>query len=136
MSMFPSLPISGSGVDAAQTWLDTTGANLANAADTVPIADAVYAEQTPVFTPEGGTGGAHGGTGVAVAGVNLGSNAGTVTYDPSSPLADGQGDVRVASVDTGTELTHLMEAQEMYQSNAASIQQATKAYEAALKIAP
>ena len=67
-----------------------------------------------------------------MAGIALGSPAGVEEYDPSSPLADKQGMVRVTNVDLGQQMTDMMLAQRGYEANLATISQAETAYQAAL----
>jgi flagellar basal-body rod protein FlgC len=72
------------------------------------------------------------GGGTEVAGIALGSPAGVEEYDPSNPLADKQGMVRVTNVDLGQQMTDMMLAQRGYEANLATISQAETAYQAAL----
>jgi flagellar basal-body rod protein FlgC len=132
VTIFGAINISGSGIDAAQTWINTTAGNIANADDVVPTSQAVYATQTPFLVPEGIPGQV--GSGVAVAGVQLGSTAGVVEYQPTNPMADARGDVRAAAVDTGDQLVGLIQAQEDYQANASALNHAKQAYQSALTL--
>ena len=132
MSLFSALDISGSGISAAQTWINTTAGNIANANDTVATTSPVYATQTPLFQAVGQAGQV--GDGVAVSSVLLGSTAGLVQYQPSNPLADAQGNVRVANVDMGSQMVHLIAAQTDYQANASALAHAKLAYQSALTI--
>ena len=52
MSLFGSLDISGTGIGAAQTWLNTTAGNIANMDDVTSTDKPAYGEQTPVFVPD------------------------------------------------------------------------------------
>ncbi len=132
MSLFGALNVSGSGVDAAQVWINTTAGNIANANDTVSTSSPVYAEQTPYFQPIGIPGQV--GDGVQVSSVQLGSTAGTIAYQPGNPVADGKGDVRVANVDLGSQMVGLITAQEDYQANASALAHAKQAYQSVLTI--
>ena len=132
MSLFGSINISGSGIDAAQTWINTTAGNLANANDAVPTSQGVYATQTPVFTPIGVPGQA--GDGVSVSGIQLGSTAGVIEYQPNNPMADAKGEIRVANVDLGGQMVGLIQAQADYQANASALNHAKQAYTSALTI--
>ena len=49
MSLFGSLDIAGSGIGAAQEWLNTTAGNIANMDDVSPTDEAAYGAQTPVL---------------------------------------------------------------------------------------
>jgi flagellar basal-body rod protein FlgC len=132
VSLFSALDISGSGINASQTWINTTAGNIANANDTVSTNSPVYATQTPFFQAVGQLGQV--GDGVAVTSVQLGSSAGIVQYQPNSPLANSQGEVRVANVDMGSQMVHLIAAQTDYQANASALASAKTAYQSALTI--
>jgi flagellar basal-body rod protein FlgC len=131
MSMFSSIDISRSGVDAMQTWIDTSAGNIANADDATSTANGTYADQHAVFTPVGTAGSAGAGVAVSVTGTDT---AGTLTPDPSNPLANAAGEVRTPAVSVSDELVSLMQAQDGYQANTSAISRATAAYQAALTI--
>jgi flagellar basal-body rod protein FlgC len=132
MSLFGAIGISGSGIDAAQTWINTTAGNIANSNDTVSTSSGAYATQTPVFQPIGAPGQV--GDGVEVSTVQLGSTAGVIEYQPDNPLADRSGDVRVANVDLGSQMVGLIQAQTDYQANASALSHAKQAYQSALTL--
>ena len=132
MTLFGAIGISGSGIDAAQTWINTTAGNLANANDVVPTSSAAYATQTPFLVPVGVPGQV--GAGVSVATVQLGSTAGLLQYQPDNPMADSQGNVRVPDVNTGAPLVGLLPAPADSQANASAIEHAKQAYTSALTI--
>lgn len=132
MTIFGAIGISGSGIDAAQTWINTTAGNLANANDVVPTSSQAYATQTPYFAPVGVPGQV--GSGVQVAGVQLGSTAGVLEYQPQNPMADNQGDVRAPAVSTSAQLVGLVQAQEDYQANVSALNHAKQAYQSALTL--
>lgn len=132
MSLMPALGISATGLDAAQTWIDTTAGNVANANDTAPLTQGVYQQQTPVFTPVVGVNGQ--GDGVAVSGIALGPSAGEIVEDPTSPQANGQGLVRQPAIDTGSQLVDLVMAQNDYEANAQALGRAVTAYQSALTL--
>jgi flagellar basal-body rod protein FlgC len=133
VSLFGALPIAASGIDAAQTWINATGGNIANADDSGPTSQGAYQTQyvDAVPLPSGQPGGA--GQGVTT-GVVLGSNAGEEILDPGNPEADAKGMVRVASVDLGQQMVDLVMAQTSYQANVATVNQAKTAYESALTL--
>lgn len=132
MSLFGALDVSGSGINAAQVWINTTAGNIANSNDTAPTTSAVYATQTPYFQAVGVPGQV--GDGVQVTSVQLGSNAGTIAYEPDNPMANSQGEVRVANVDLGSQMVGLITAQEDYQANASALAHAKQAYQSALTL--
>jgi flagellar basal-body rod protein FlgC len=132
MSLFGSLDIAGTGIDAAQTWLNTTAGNIANMDDVSPMDEAAYGEQTPVFVPSGAVGQI--GDGVSVAGIAEGDTTGIVQYDPTSPEADAQGEVRVPDVQLGSQMVDMIQAQTDYQANASVFADAKTAYQSALTL--
>jgi flagellar basal-body rod protein FlgC len=121
MTMFAAIGISGSGIDAAQTWIDTNAGNLANMNDLVATARPAYAQETPVFVPVSGIQGQ--GQGVRVSGVALGST-----------VADANGNVRAPDIQVGDQLVGMIEAQNQYQANVAAMERATTAYRSALTL--
>lgn len=132
MSLFGNLDVSGSGISAAQTWLNTIAGNIANMDDVTSTDEAAYGEQTPVFVPDPTLGGV--GDGVTVAGIQEGDTTGIVESDPSSPEADANGDVRVPDVQLGSQMVDMIEAQTDYQANAAALGDAKTAYQSALTL--
>ncbi len=135
MSLWGALSISGSGVDAMQTWIDTSAGNVANMNDQAPVGSTAYGEQTPVLTPAApppGSGGT--GDGVMVAKVAIGTTKGVVEYQPTSPLANAQGDVVVPNVNLADQMVGMIQAQDSYQANTAMMQRAKAAYAAGLTI--
>lgn len=131
MSMFGALSISGSGAEAMQTWIDTSAGNVANMDDAEPVGTPTFGEQTPFLTPVA-TGGA--GEGVEVARVAEGTTKGVVTYEPTNPLANAQGDVMFPNVDLADQMVGMIEAQDAYQANTAMMEKAQTAYTAGLSI--
>jgi flagellar basal-body rod protein FlgC len=136
-SIWSAVDIAGSGADVDQTWIDTIGGNVANMNDGVtpgqPVYQAQYvdaAEQVePIDSSQRGA-----GVGVQIDSIGLGPAAGQIEYDPTNPVANGQGDVEYPVVDLGAELTDLVQAQTSYQANATVMSHATDAYEAILDI--
>jgi flagellar basal-body rod protein FlgC len=131
VSLFGALSISGSGIDAAQTWINTTAGNIANAEDVTATNTSSYGTETPIFTPVASS---TAGDAVQVSSIQVGSTAGIVTQDPSNPLADSQGNVLTADVSTSSQLTGLIAAQNDYQANTTALSQAKAAYTSALTL--
>jgi flagellar basal-body rod protein FlgC len=133
MSLFGAIPIANSGIDLAQTWINATAGNIANANDPVSTTQSAYqtqyVEASPL--PSSEPGGA--GQGVESQ-VQLGSGTGQETYDPTNPLADAKGMVRYPAVNLGQQMVNLVMAQTSYQANVAVINQAKTAYQAALTL--
>jgi flagellar basal-body rod protein FlgC len=132
MTLFGSLDIAGTGINAAQTWLNTTAGNIANMDDVTPMDEATYGVQTPVFVPSGAVGQI--GDGVSVAGISEGDTAGIVESDPSSPEANSQGEVRTPDVQLGSQMVDMIQAQTDYQANASVFADAKTAYQSALTL--
>jgi len=132
MSLFGSLDIAGSGIGAAQTWLNTTAGNIANMNDVSPTSQGAYGAQTPVFVPSGTVGQV--GDGVTVAGVSVGDTSGIVQFDPSSPEANAQGMVRVPDVQLGSQMVNMIQAQTDFQANTSVFADAKTAYQSALSL--
>jgi flagellar basal-body rod protein FlgC len=132
VSLFGSLDIAGTGISAAQTWLNTTAGNIANMDDVTPMDEATYGVQTPVFVPSGTAGQI--GDGVSVAGIAEGDTAGIVESDPTSPEANAQGEVRTPDVQLGSQMVDMIQAQTDYQANASVFADAKTAYQSALTL--
>jgi flagellar basal-body rod protein FlgC len=139
MSMFSAITTSGTGLDVDQTWIDTIGGNVANAEDAVTPGQAVYRDQEVVAeaSPSSAVpGSSNAGTGVHVEGIELGSAQGILTYDPSNPLANKQGEVTFPDVNIGSQMSSLVEAQVSYEANANVLQSSDAAYKSMLAIKP
>jgi len=133
MSLFGAIPIAGSGVDAAQTWLDVTAGNVANMNDAVPGNETPYEAQYAIASPDTSTDAAGVGQGVNTS-VVTSDSPGDLVQDPGNPIADAQGDVRYPEVDMGTQMVNMTMAQTAYQMNVSVINQAKTAYQSALMI--
>ncbi|MDA8317832.1 MAG: hypothetical protein M0010_22105 [Actinomycetota bacterium] len=135
MSLFPALSISASGADAMQTWIDTAAGNVANMNDAARVGSRVYAQQTPILQPVAGPAVAGVATeGVNVARVALGTSVGITTYEPTSPLANGGGEIALPNVTLAEQMVGMISAQESYGANTAMMAKAQIAYNAALAI--
>lgn len=131
MSLFSVFGISGSGMDAYQTWLDAISGNVANLNDSGPTSQPAYQARSIVVS-EAGSGQV--GDGVQVTGVTLGSAQGQLAYQPDNPIADRNGMVRTPSFDLPGQLVQMTEAERDYQMNVSVITQARQAYESALTL--
>jgi flagellar basal-body rod protein FlgC len=136
-SIWSGIDIPGTGAEVDQTWIDTIGGNVANMNDAVtpgqPVYQAQYVEAgEQVGMADSGSSGA--GMGVQVDSIGLGPATGQIEYDPSNPVANGQGDVEYPVVDLASEMTDLVQAQTSYQANADVMSKATSAYQAILDI--
>ena len=136
-SIWSGIDIPGTGAEVDQTWIDTIGGNVANMNDAVtpgqPVYQAQYVEAgEQVESPDAGGSGA--GMGVQVNSIGLGPATGQIEYDPTNPVANGQGEVEYPVVDLASEMTDLVQAQTSYQANADVMSKATSAYQAILDI--
>ncbi|KTR50870.1 flagellar basal-body rod protein FlgC [Curtobacterium sp. HSID17257] len=109
-------------------WLDAISDNIANVNTVRSMDDSAFQARYVEVQEGAGTSGAY------VKGAAFGSAAGRVTYDPDNPLANAEGYVRMPDIDLGTQMADLIMAQRGYQANAAVVDRAKTAYEAALQI--
>ena len=136
-SIWSAVDIAGSGATVDQTWIDTVGSNVANMNDAVTPGQAVY---RPEYVDAGeqvepvGSSARGAGVGVQIDAIELGPASGETEYDPTNPVANGQGEVEYPVVDLGAEMTDLVQAQTSYQANAEVMSHATDAYQAILDI--
>lgn len=131
MSDFGALDISGSGLVAHRKWLDAISDNIANMNDVTSTSQPAFqARMVQAQAVDYGSGNG----GVAVTGVKFGSAAGTIVHDPTNPLADANGDVKMPDIDLGDQMTQMIMAQRGYQANLQTMQAATQAYQAALQL--
>jgi flagellar basal-body rod protein FlgC len=125
---FDAIGIAGSGLTLHRKWLDSVADNLANV-NTVTSTNGNAFQARYVLAQAGeGTSGAY------VAGTALGNAEGRVVYAPDHPLADAGGYVRFPDIDMAEQMGELIMAQRGYQANAAVVDRAKTAYEAALQI--
>jgi flagellar basal-body rod protein FlgC len=136
-SIWSGIDIAGTGAEVDQTWIDAIGGNVANMNDAVtpgqPVFQAQYVEAGEQVEPAG-SGAPGAGMGVQVNEIALGPASGQIEYDPTNPVANGQGNVEYPVVDLGSEMTDLVQAQTSYQANAEVMSHATSAYQAILDI--
>jgi flagellar basal-body rod protein FlgC len=151
MALFGVLPISGSGLDVMQTWLDTIAGNVANMNDGTNPANQAYQPQYVFAVPIPGNPESQNidnqvGQGVAVGAVEL-SNSTVLAYQPNNPEAasqsevvqgtvpaNEQGMVKYPNVDLGSQMVDAVMAQTTYQANVNVINKATTAYQSAMTI--
>lgn len=131
MGAFDAMHIAGSGVTVNRKWLDAVSDNIANINTVRPTSGSAFRAKYVVATAvDYGTG--TGGT--RVAGITLGNPEGRLAYDPTNPLADADGNVRLPDIDLGSQMTQMLIAQRAYQSNLAVVDRAHDAYLAALQL--
>lgn len=129
MAIFGAIGVAGTGMTVYRKWLDAISDNLANMSTVRPTSEAAFqARYVVARSIEDGPGG------VQVAGVALGNAEGRLVYEPGHPLADAEGYVRYPDIDMSSQMTQLIMAQRGYQANAAVVDRARDAYQAALQI--
>lgn len=134
--LFPSFDTAGSGLGVFRTWMDAVADNMANLNTVRPTSEAAFQPRFVIANavgtgPEAVTGEP---AGAQVVGITFGDAAGRLVHDPTHPLADAQGMVRLPDLDMGDQMTQLMVAQRGYQANLAVIDRAKDAYQQALSI--
>jgi|SRR5690348_15883269 flagellar basal-body rod protein FlgC len=134
MSMFDAMNTAGSSLHVYRTWLDAVSDNISNLNTAKPTNQAAFQERMVVATSVPSTDGSGIGHGAAVAGVTFGDPNGRVVNDPSNPLADAQGNVRMPDIDMGEQMVHMMVAERGYQANLATIDRAKDMYQSALDL--
>jgi flagellar basal-body rod protein FlgC len=128
MPIFDSIGIAQSGVAVYRKWLDAVSDNIANMNNVTSTSAAAYQQTSIIATAMDN------GQGVQVAGVAKGSAEGRLVYDPTHPLADAEGYVRMPDVDLGQQMGQLIMAQRGYQANLSVVDRAREAYQAALAL--
>ncbi|QKE82676.1 flagellar basal body rod C-terminal domain-containing protein [Arthrobacter sp. NEB 688] len=126
MALFGAMNTAGSGLLLHRTWLDAISDNIANVNTVRPTSENAFQARYVVAQARGN------GTGVDVAGIQLGSAQGRLIHDPTNPMADAQGFVRAPDVDLGEQMTQLIMSQRGYQANLATVERAQAAYQQAI----
>lgn len=127
MGAFEALRIASSSMGMHQTWLDTLAHNIANV-NTVRRTDQTAFQAQMLMAeslPEGG---------VRANGIALSDPTGRVVHDPTHPLADAEGYVRLPEVDMNSQITQLIMAQRGFQASVAVTKNAQDTYASALQI--
>lgn len=125
---FDAIGIAGTGLNVHRKWLDALSDNIANINTATPAGEEAFRER--LVTVQAGTR----SPGVYVAGVVESETEGRLVYDPEHPYADEAGYVQYPNVDLGDQMSMLILAQRGYEANAAVVDRAKTAYEAALQI--
>ncbi len=131
MGIFDAIDIAGSGTTVYRKWLDAISDNISNISTARSMSgDAFQARYVVARAKDYGSGTG----GVEVAGIALGDRTGRIVNDPTNPLADKDGNVRMPDIDLGSQMAQLIMAQRGYQANLSVVQRAQTAYSAALQI--
>ncbi len=118
MSVFD---IAGRAMSAQIVRLNTVASNMANAGTVSSTKEGAYRALKPVFTEVSD---APGVSTVRVGQVVQSDTEPTKRHDPSNPLANKDGDVWDAGVDSAAELVDMIETQRQYQNNVQVMQTA------------
>ena len=134
--LFPTFNTAASGLGVFRTWMDAVSDNLAIVNTVRPTSGAAFQARFVVATAIGSGQEAVTGApaGARVTGISFGNAEGRLVEDPTNPLADADGMVRLPDIDMGDQMTQLMIAQRGYQANLAVIDRARDAYQQALSI--
>ena len=127
MSAFDALRIAGSSLGMHQTWLDALANNVSNVNTVTGTDEDAFQEQLVVAA-------AREDGGVDVAGIELGSPEGRLTYQPDHPLADAEGYVRLPDMELSDQMSSLIMAQRGFQASVQTTKHAQDTYAAALQI--
>lgn len=113
--------ISGRAMSAQLVRLNTTASNLANAGSVSGSESAAYRSMKPVFRTLVDS---QGRATVGVDHVATTKLAPSKRHDPTSPMADAEGNVWVAAVDSAAELVEMVETAQQYRSNVQALETA------------
>ncbi|QJU56877.1 flagellar basal body rod protein FlgC [Sphingomonas sp. AP4-R1] len=118
---FSVFDISGRAMSAQLVRLSTSASNLANAGSVATNKADAFRALKPVFKTIGGE---QGTATVGVTQVVASQTEPTQRHDPNNPLADKDGNVWEAGVDSAAELVEMMETSRQYQNNVQVLQTA------------
>ncbi len=113
--------ISGRAMAAQLVRLNTTASNLANAGSVASSEAAAFRPLKPVFRAIMGD---QGEATVAIDRVAASEASPTKRHDPTHPMADPNGDVWEATVDSAAEMVEMIETSRQYQNNVQVLQTA------------
>jgi flagellar basal-body rod protein FlgC len=113
--------ISGRAMAAQLVRLNTTASNMANAGTVSGSEASAYRAMKPVFRTVMGE---NGTATVAVDRIATSQTAPTKRHDPAHPLADKDGNIWEAAVDSAAELVEMIETSRQYQNNVQVLQTA------------
>ena len=113
--------IAGRAMSAQMLRLNTTASNLANAGSVSGTKEGAFKALRPVFTPvtEG-----QGIATVKVSSILTSKDEAVKKHMPDHPLADANGDVWEANVDSAAEMVDMLETARAYQNNVQVMQTA------------
>lgn len=130
MSIFGAMNIAYSGLVVDRKWLDSVSDNISNMNNVSRTNEDAF--QARYIVAKANQYGNNGGS--YVAGTLFGDPNGRIVSDPTHPLADADGNVKVPDIDLGDQMAQLMIAQRAYQANLAVVDRSKSMYEAAIGI--
>ena len=128
MSIFNAVGVAGSGVTVYRKWLDAVSDNIANMNNVSRTSENAF-QARYVIAQE-----AQDGNGAQIGGTALGNADDKLVYEPSNPLADGEGYVRYPDIDLSSQMGQMIMAQRAYQANLSVVDRARDAYSAAIQL--
>ena len=128
MSIFNAVGVAGSGVTVYRKWLDAVSDNIANMNNVSRTSENAF-QARYVIAQE-----AQDGNGAQIGGTALGNADGKLVYEPSNPLADGEGYVRYPDIDLSSQMGQMIMAQRAYQANLSVVDRARDDYSAAIQL--
>jgi len=134
MSIFSAISTSGTGLSTFRTWIDVIANNMANVNTVKPTSGAAFQAQYVQAEDIAAGGPDQAGGGVRISALPLSSAQGRLTYQPSNPLADARGYVRLPDIDMAEQMGNLIMAQRAFQANAAVVDRARETYLDAINI--
>lgn len=123
-----AIAIAGTALTVHRKWLDAISDNIANVNTVRATSEEAFKAHYVIAKAGEGT------TGVYVEGGAYSNSEGRMVYEPDHPLADAEGYVRYPDIDLGQQMGNLIMAQRGYEANAAVVDRAKTAYEAAIQI--
>ncbi|MET3960926.1 flagellar basal-body rod protein FlgC [Marmoricola sp. OAE513] len=121
------LRIANSSLGMHQTWLDALANNIANVNTATRTSENAFQGQMVIA-------GARSDGGVDVAGIAYSDPTGRVVNDPTSALADADGNIRLPDLDLASQMSQLVMAQRGFQASVQTTKTAQDTYTAALQI--
>ena len=125
---FGAIRAASSGASMASTWMDVLGHNLANTNTMTTTDEEPFRAKYLVVQQRGAA------DGVQLREVVSASGDAPMIFDPTHPLADEDGLIQGALVDTAGTMSDLIIASRHYQLNLQVISTAEQAYQSALEI--
>ena len=119
MSLFNVFNITGTGMSAQSTRLNTTASNIANADSVSSSINETYRARHPVFAAEmqKAAAGQADAVGVKVLGIVESDKPLNIEYAPNHPMADNDGYIYKPNVNVVEEMTNMISASRSYQTN-------------------